>query len=124
MCLGTELEDKVFNMFDFWNLGFRNISMEVIGHEIAFDREGNVISLYLLSIKKKNASNGEGTTLKKRFNEFVKLDKNVRKFIENEKIKNAHLPSLPPKFSPFGSKTSPKSRQVYFDIYIKDLIKI
>ena len=109
-------------MFDFWNFGFKNIEMEVIGHEIAFDKEGNVINFYLLSITRKN-NHRDGTTLKKRFNEFVRLDKNIRKFV-SEFIKNTQLPSLPPKFSPFGSKTSPKSRQVYFDIYVKELIKI
>lgn len=34
------------------------------------------------------------------------------------------MPSLPPKFSPFENKTSPDCRRVYFDAYIKDVIKI
>lgn len=89
MCLGITTEEKIFNMFDFWNLGFKNICVGIIGHEIAFDKEGNVINLYLLSIAKKNGHLGEGTTLKKRFNEFVKLDKSIKKFIANEHIKNA-----------------------------------
>lgn len=62
--------------------------------------------------------------LKKRFNDFSKLDHNIKKFILNENIKNAHIPDLPPRFSPFESKTSPNSRRVYFDAYIKDVIKI
>ena len=81
MCLGGATEEKIFNMFDFWNFGFKNMCMSINGHEVAFDREGNVINLYLLCITKKNGNMGEGTTLKKRFNEFVKLDKNVRKFV-------------------------------------------
>ena len=62
----------------------------------------------------------EGKTLKKRYNDFVKLDKQIKKFMMLHKIKrNSELFQLPPKFSPFGSKTSPKSRQVYFNSYIK-----
>lgn len=41
-------------MFDFWNVGFKNIDIGIIGHEIAFDKEGNIINLYLISITKKN----------------------------------------------------------------------
>lgn len=118
MCLGINLEDKIYNMFDFWKLGFRHIDMSIIGHEISFDREGTIIFYYLLSLRKKN-SQTEAITLKKRFNDFVKLDKAIHKFVEKVGLKNAHLPSLPPKFSPFGNKTSPKARQVYFDSYIK-----
>jgi hypothetical protein len=62
--------------------------------------------------------------LKKRFNDFVKLDANLKKFLLSENIKNAHPPSLPPRFSPFESKTSPSFRRVYFDAYIKDILKI
>lgn len=62
--------------------------------------------------------------LKKRFNDFVKLDRNIRKFVVTENLKNIHIPSLPPKFSPFESKTSPNSRRVYFDAYMKDISKI
>lgn len=118
MSLGTTIEEKVFNMFDFWKQGFKNIEMSIIGHEISFDKEGTIIFYYLLSLKKK-ALQGDATTLKKRFNDFVKLDKSIRKFVEATDLKNAHLPNLPPKFSPFGNKTSPKARQVYFDTYIK-----
>lgn len=31
---------------------------------------------------------------------------------------------MPPKVSPFGSKTSPNSRQCRFDLYVKNLAKI
>lgn len=57
--------------------------------------------------------------LKKRFNDFVKLNDYIKKFVASENIKNARIPQLPPKFSPFDSKTSPNSRRVYFDTYIK-----
>lgn len=125
MRLGTTIEDKIFRMFDFWNLGFKNIEMRIIGHEIAFDKEGSVINLYFLSMACKSSKSKEcGTTLKKRFKDFVKLDIYIRKFIEQRKIKNVQIPSLPPKISPFGTKTSPTARQVYLDTYIKELIKI
>jgi hypothetical protein len=60
----------------------------------------------------------EDVTLKKRFNDFVRLEKNVKKFINTNNIKAPPLLSLPPKFSPFGTKTSPKSRQIYLDMYL------
>jgi hypothetical protein len=59
----------------------------------------------------------DGITLKKRFSDFTKLDKNIRKFMHQNHSKG-QLMSLPPKFSPFGTKTSPKSRQIYLDMYI------
>jgi hypothetical protein len=66
----------------------------------------------------------EDVTLKKRFNDFVKLDKNVKKFIAAHNIKPQSAISLPPKFSPFGTTTSPKSRQIYLDMYLKEVMKI
>lgn len=39
--------------------------------------------------------------VKKRFNDFVKLDRNIRKYIVTENLKHVNLPNLPPKFSPF-----------------------
>lgn len=87
-------------MFDFWNLGFVNLDMSVIGYETSFDKDNSIIYYYLLSVHKKNNAK-DGIMLKKRFNDFVKLDKNVKKFIMMEGIKNAFIPSLPPKFSPF-----------------------
>jgi len=39
--------------------------------------------------------------IKKRFNDFAKLDQNIRKYIASENMKNTNLPSLPPRFSPF-----------------------
>lgn len=80
MCLGTAIEDKVYNMFDFWNLGFHHLEMSVIGYETSFDKDNSLIYYYLLSIIKKN-SGKEGMMLKKRFNDFVKLDRNIRKFV-------------------------------------------
>lgn len=60
----------------------------------------------------------EDVTLKKRFNDFVKLDKHIKRFVSVNNIKMNSVISLPPKFSPFGTKTSPKSRQIYLDIYL------
>lgn len=133
--LGRQIEDKIFHFYDLWNVGFKAIEMRIVGHEIAFDREGTIHTLYLLSIMKKNPSEkanceslkrpkNEGTILKKRYNDFFKLDKHVKKFMQAHQMKNVSLPSLPPKFSPFGSKTSPKSRQIYFDIYIRELVRV
>lgn len=123
MCLGSTIEDKVYNMFDFWNVGFVDLSIDVIGYETSFDKDNSVIYLYLISIQNKFLSK-ECAVLKKRFNDFVKLDRNIRKFVAAENMRHAHLPSLPPKFSPFESKTSPNSRRVYFDNYLKDILKI
>ena len=65
----------------------------------------------------------EDVTLKKRYKDFDKLDKNVKKFISLHNIKNSVM-NLPPKFSPFGTKTSPKSRQIYLDMYLNEILKI
>ncbi len=117
-------------MFDFWNFGFKNINIRVIGYEIGFDKEKSLHTLYLLSVckhlsKQSQVLKPEGKTLKKRYNDFVKLDKQIKKFMMLHKIKrNSELFQLPPKFSPFGSKTSPKSRQVYFNSYIAELLSI
>ncbi len=32
MCLGTIIEDKIFNMLDFWNQGFDGLDIHVIGY--------------------------------------------------------------------------------------------
>lgn len=73
--------------------------------------------------RKNSPVKDRGTTLKKRFKDFVKLDIYIRKFIEQRKMK-VSPPTLPPKLSPFGTKTSPTARQVYLDTYIKELVKI
>jgi hypothetical protein len=36
--LGPVLTDKIYNFFDIWNIGFNHIRMDIIGHEIAFDK--------------------------------------------------------------------------------------
>ena len=66
----------------------------------------------------------EDVTLKKRFNDFVKLDKSIKKFINTHNIRHHSIMSLPPKFSPFGTTTSPKSRQIYLDMYLNEAMKI
>ena len=65
----------------------------------------------------------EDVTLKKRYKDFDKLDKNVKKFISLHNIKSPVM-NLPPKFSPFGTKISPKSRQIYLDMYLNEILKI
>lgn len=94
-------------MFDFWNSDLSNFDMNVIGFETSFDKDKSLTYYYLLSINKKNNLTQDNVMLKKRYNDFVKLDKCLRKFIVSENVRNAHIPSLPPKFSPFESKTSP-----------------
>lgn len=69
--------------------------------------------------RKNGQAKDSGTTLKKRFKDFARLNFYINKFIEQRKLKNIQLPSLPPKISPFGTKTSPNARQVYLDTYIK-----
>jgi hypothetical protein len=79
--LGKKLEDKIYNMFDFWSYGFKASSINIIGHEIAFDNEGSIQTLYLLSIMPKasmsssiavksefSMSKKNSITLKKRYN--------------------------------------------------------
>lgn len=80
-------------------MGFDNLEISVIGYETSFNKNNSVIYLYLVSIQ--NKSTGKVTMLKKRFNDFAKLDQHIRKHIISENLKNCHLPSLPPKFSPF-----------------------
>lgn len=46
------------------------------------------------------------------------------RFIAKNRLKGDKLPEMPPKLSPFGSQTSPKSRVARFDYYIKELMKI
>ena len=65
-----------------------------------------------------------GVILKKRYSEFNVLDKQIRRFMKRKEMNLDQLPALPPKFSPFGSKTSPKSRQMRFGQYMKGLIRI
>lgn len=124
MALGQAIEQKIYRMFDYWNSDFSNWEMNVIGYETSFDKDKSLTYYYLLSITNKTTLIHETTMLKKRYNDFVRLDKCLRKFVVSENIKNAHIPSLPPKFSPFENKTSPDFRRVYFDAYIKDIIKI
>jgi hypothetical protein len=53
------------------------------------------------------------------------LDKHIRKFIsKNNPDYLDMLPTLPPKFSPFGSKTSPKSRQMRLASYLAEILSI
>jgi hypothetical protein len=135
--LGKDLEEKIYNMFDFWNFGFKTINISIIGYEIAFDKEGSIHNLYLVSLSQRKSTSSninkdhqpqfllkEDVTLKKRFNDFVKLDKSIKKFINTHNIKHQSITSLPPKFSPFGTKTSPKSRQIYLDMYLNEVMKI
>lgn len=119
----------MYNYFDPWIIGFKHLSVEIVGHEIVFDKDGKIHTCYLLSIKNKSGKSSaevdeRGITLKKRYSEFCTLDKHIRRFMSKKKMSLDVLPALPPKFSPFGSKTSPKSRQVRFGIYLKGIIKI
>lgn len=41
-------------MFDFWNYGFKSINISIIGYEIAFDKEGSIHNLYLISLSQKD----------------------------------------------------------------------
>jgi hypothetical protein len=125
--LGGQLEEKIYNYFDVWNIGFRNVEMTVVGNEKNFDKEGKIHTLYLLSIQRKHPhppADNELIILKKRYSDFFALNKEVMRFISKNKLKGDRLPEMPPKLSPFGSKTSPKSRLARFDHYIKELIKI
>jgi hypothetical protein len=104
--------------------------MKVVGNEKNFDKEGRIHTLYLLSIQRRqsqihlDASDNGVVILKKRFSDFFALNKEVLRFIFKNKLKADKLPEMPPKLSPFGSKTSPKSRLARFDYYIKELVKI
>lgn len=74
-----------------WNVGFQGIAMQVIGHQVVFDRDGKMHTMYLLSLTKKTSDNehntlskfvkSEGTVLTKRYTDFFNLDKHVRHFI-------------------------------------------
>jgi hypothetical protein len=89
--LGIQLENKIYSYFDVWNLGFKGIAMQVIGHQVVFDREGKMHTMYLLSLTKKTPENdhnvpskfhkSEGTVLKKRYTDFFNVDKHVRRYI-------------------------------------------
>jgi hypothetical protein len=57
--------------------------------------------------------------LKKRYSDFFSLNKEILKFIAKNRLKADKLPEMPPKISPFGSKTSPKARLARFDHYVK-----
>ena len=101
--------------------------MSIIGHEVDFDANGQVHALYLISIstkpdKDKGNKKSECKILKKRNTDFTKLHKALQKHFARQQIKKT-LPALPPKLTFFGSKTSTKSRQIYFDHYIKQLFK-
>lgn len=127
--LGGQLEEKIYNYFDVWNIGFRNVEMKVVGNEKNFDKEGKIHTLYLLSIQRRHQHNsemaeGEIIILKKRYSDFFALNKEVLRFISKNRLKADKLPEMPPKLSPFGSQTSPKSRVARFDYYIKELMKI
>lgn len=52
--LGGQLEEKIYNYFDVWNYGFRNVEMKVVGNEKNFDKENKVHTLYLLSIQRRH----------------------------------------------------------------------
>lgn len=125
--LDSQFENKVYNYFDPWIIGFKHLSLDIVGHEIVFDGDGKIHTCYLISMRHNSITNeltDYRMSLKKRYSEFCALDKNVRKFLSKNKMSMDILPALPPKFSPFGSKTSPKSRQVRLGIYMKGLIQI
>jgi hypothetical protein len=127
MGLGSQIENKIAAYFDLWTFGFKNVTVEVIGNEKNFDREGRIFTQYLISIQRK-VPRGErqdnNVILKKRYSDFYTMNREVNRFISKHKLAADHLPDMPPKVSPFGSKTSPKSRQVRFDLYIKELVRI
>ena len=114
-----------------WDIGFKNVEMKVVGSEKSFDKEGRMHTLYLISIQRRpslhlseGGETGEVLILKKRYSDFFALNKEIVKFISKHKLKANKLPDMPPKVSPFGSKTSPKSRMARFDHYVQELIKI
>ena len=51
--LGGQIQEKIYNFFDVWNIGFRNVELKVVGNEKNFDKDGRIHTLYLLSISKK-----------------------------------------------------------------------
>jgi hypothetical protein len=60
--LGGQIQEKIYNFFDVWNFGFRNVELKVVGNEKNFDKDGRIHTLYLLSIAKKiNSSHLEGS---------------------------------------------------------------
>ena len=85
-----QLENKIFNFFEPWYTGFKHISIDIIGHEVVFDNDSKIHTVYLISmngnISKGNSSTDEpdprGVILKKRYNEFNALDKQIRKFMK------------------------------------------
>lgn len=80
MCLGSTIEDKVYNMFDYWNRGFEELGINVIGYETSFDQDKSIVILYLISIQNKSLGK-QFAVLKKRFNDFLQLDRNIKKFV-------------------------------------------
>lgn len=73
--LDIQLENKVYNYFDPWVVGFKNISVDIIGHEVIFDGDGKIHTCYLISLvgsitrrrPSHRESNPRGVILKKRF---------------------------------------------------------
>lgn len=132
MRIDIQLENRIYNYFDPWFIGFKGINVDIIGHEVVFDGDGKIHTCYLISLNgniSKASDSGDkdaerGVIIKKRYSEFCILDKHLRKFMSKKKISQELLPPLPPKFSPFGSKTSPKSRQMRFGVYMKGLMKV
>lgn len=73
--IDVQLESKVFNYFDPWMMGFRNITVDVIGHEIVFDGDGKIHTCYLIALNGNIAKMSEqvdknaerGVIIKKRY---------------------------------------------------------
>lgn len=61
--------------------------------------------------------------IKRRFNDFVKLNEKLAQYFKSKKI-GVKLPALPPKVAAFGSKTSPKSREGLLETYLNRLLLI
>ena len=75
------------------------------------DEEGKSPTFYLFSLTKIAGGLMTKKTIKKRYRDFNRLDKDVRGYYKQKA--NVVIPTLPPKLSPFGNKTSPKSREIY-----------
>ena len=120
--LGSQIEEKIYNYFDVWKNGFEGLQIQMVGHEKSFDILGKIKTFYLLSLSFN--TNPRTLIFKKRFSEFFNLHKEINKFMIKNKLKGDKLPEMPPKFSPFGSKTSPTSRLSRLNHYMKEVMRI
>ena len=75
MEISQNMRVHIHNLFDFWYEGFSNVRVDVLGHEISMDGTGKTPTFYLFSLTKTKRSHATKRTIKKRFREFVTLEK-------------------------------------------------